>query len=116
MGKLVMGFSPAVLTLFQNSDWPGNIRELANVVERAVIVSKEPVIDIHCLPLEFRGELTPLHKADNSFENALNNCKKVTIANALQASGNNKSEAARRLGISRTYLFRLLKQFGLGET
>jgi Nif-specific regulatory protein len=116
MGKMVLGFSPDVLTLFQNSDWPGNIRELANVIERAVIVTKDPVIDVPCLPIEFRGESTLAHKADGSFENALNNCKKVIIANALQASSNNKSEAARQLGISRTYLFRLLKQFGLGET
>ena len=116
MRKMVLGFSPDVITFFQNNNWPGNIRELANVIERAVIVTKDPVIDIHCLPSDFRGESPLVDKADSSFETALNNCRKVIIANALQASGNNKSAAARQLGISRTYLFRLLKQFGVGET
>ena len=115
MSKLVLGFSPDVFTHLQNYDWPGNIRELINVVERAVILTKNPVIDRHCLPLDFQGELTAAKPVGGSFENALNNCKKLIIANALQASGNNKSEAAQQLGISRTYLYRLMEQFGLNK-
>ena len=116
ISKMVMAFSPDVLTLLQNQDWPGNVRELANVVERAVILTKNPIIDSRCLLLDSRGESTSDFYGDVSFENALNNCRKVIVMNALQVSGNNKSEAARRLGISRTYLIRLFKQFGLGET
>jgi Nif-specific regulatory protein len=112
-GKVVIGFSPEVVTLFQNNDWPGNIRELINVIERAVILTKDPVIDVHCLPSDYRGELTSTEHVEGSFEKILNNCKKLIISNALQASSNNKSQAAQKLGISRTYLYQLMKEFGL---
>lgn len=113
MGKVVMGFSPEVIALLSNKAWPGNVRELANVVERAVILTKDPLIDVHCLPLDFRGELASPETTDGSFETSVNNYKKLLIANALKASGNNKSQAARQLGLSRGYFFRLLKQFGM---
>jgi Nif-specific regulatory protein len=115
MGKIVMGFSPEVLTILENNEWPGNIRELANVVERAVILTKDPLIDIHCLPSDFCRELTSVEPPDRSFEACLNNYKKLLITNALKTSGNNKAEAARQLGVSRAYLFRLLKQFGTNK-
>lgn len=46
MGKVVLGFSPDVMALFQSNDWPGNIRELANIVERAVIVIRTRLMDV----------------------------------------------------------------------
>lgn len=125
-GKVVLGCTSEVLTLFQNHDWKGNIRELANVIERAVVLTQKPIIDMSCLDADFSGgmieteALKGLSREGTSltgyFETSLQNCRKILIMNALKASGNNKAEAARRLGISRTYLFQMLKQFGVGET
>ena len=115
MGKVVMGFAPEVIALLTNKEWPGNIRELANVVERAVILTKEPVIDVGCLPLDFRGELSGHETVDGTFEASVIHYKKLLIANALKACGNNKTQAARQLGLSRGYFFRLLKQFGMNQ-
>jgi len=121
MGKIVLGFTSEVLTFFQNNDWTGNIRELANVIERAVILTEKPIIDMSCLDVDFSGQVIEAESLkgsshEGSFETSMQNCRKILVMNALKASGNNKAEAARRLGISRTYLFQMLKQFGGGET
>ena len=116
MGKVVLGFTSEVLALLQNNEWKGNIRELANVIERAVILTEKPIIDRNCLRADFDGEKIDTESLKGSFETSLQNCRKILVMNALKASGNNKAEAARRLGISRTYLFQMLKQFGVGET
>ncbi len=116
MGKVVLGFSPDVMVLFQSNDWPGNIRELANIVERAVIVTKTPLIDVSCLPADFRTQMINIEPSGGTFETSVKNYKKLLISNALKATNNNKAKAARRLGISRAYLFRLLKEFARGET
>ena len=89
------------------------MRELANVVERAVILTQDQFIDVENLPPDFRGEPESLIPAGDSFEESINHFKKQLILNALQESGNNKAEAARRLRISRAYLFRLLNQLGI---
>jgi Nif-specific regulatory protein len=114
-GKVVLGFTSKVLTVFQNNDWTGNIRELTNVIERAVILTEKPIIDMSCLNADFSGKVIDSESLKGSFEASLQNCRKILVMNALKASGNNKAEAARRLGISRTYLFQLLKQFGLNS-
>lgn len=113
MGKVIEGFSPEVTEILINYDWTGNIRELANVVERAVILSKGPTINVEHLPRDLRGDNEPTSTIDESFEEALNNFKKRLILKSLRESGNNKAEAARNLKISRAYLFRLLNQLGV---
>jgi len=113
MGKVVKGFSREAMEILCNYDWPGNIRELANVVERAVILTKDIVIEMEYLPPDLRGEFEPQLIMDVSFEEALNNFKKNLILRSLHKSNNNKAQAARQLNISRAYLFRLLNQLGL---
>lgn len=120
VGKVVLGFTSDVLTLFQNHDWEGNIRELTNVIERAVILTEKPIIDVNYLNDDFSGTVIDTESfgessLNGSFETALQNCRKILVMNALKASGNNKAEAARQLGISRTYLFQMLKQFGINS-
>ena len=113
MGKAVQGFSREAMEILCNYDWPGNIRELANVVERAVILTKDTIIDMEYLPPDLRGEREPQPVTGVSFEDALNNFKKHLILRSLRESNNNKAQAARQLKISRAYLFRLLNQLGL---
>ena len=115
MGKVVQGFSPDVSEILYNYDWPGNIRELANIVERSVILTKSSSINVEHLPPDLRGEICTSMSDDESFEEAINNFKKRIVLRALHESGNNKAEAARNLKISRAYLFRLLNQLGIKE-
>ncbi len=113
MGKVIKGLTPEASEILVNCIWKGNVRELANVVERAVILAQDQLIGVENLPPDFRGEPAPLIPSDDSFEESINHFKKQLILNALQESGNNKAEAARKLKISRAYLFRLLNQLGL---
>lgn len=113
MGKAVKGFSREAMEILCNYDWPGNIRELANVVERAVILTRDTVIGVEYLPPDLRGELEPQPVMGASFEEAMSNFKKNLILRSLRESNNNKAQAARQLKISRAYLFRLLNQLGL---
>ena len=99
--------------ILTNYEWKGNVRELANVVERAVILAQGNLIGVENLPPDFRGEPASPIPASDSFEESIIFFKKQLILNALQESGNNKAEAARKLKISRTYLFRLLNQLGI---
>ncbi len=113
MGKEVKGFSREAMEVLCNYQWPGNIRELANVVERAVILTKDLVIETEFLPPELCEAPEAQPVLDVAFEDALNTFKKNLILRSLRESNNNKAQAARNLHISRAYLFRLLNQLGL---
>jgi len=112
-GKLVNGFTNAAINAMMCYNWPGNIRELANVVERAIIMTKESEIGLEYLSPEIRPLGGSLLNPGDSFDEALTNFKIHLINKALRESGNNKAKAARSLKISKGYLFRLLKQFAL---
>jgi DNA-binding NtrC family response regulator len=115
MSKTIKGFTPEASEILVNYEWKGNVRELANVVERAVILTQGEFISVENLPPDFRGEPAPQIPVGASFEESISHFKKQLIMNALQESGNNKDEAARKLKISRAYLFRLLNQLGVKE-
>lgn len=110
MGKVIQGFTPEAEETLINYDWTGNIRELANVVERAVILTKNPQISIESLSRGISRDSEPKIPIGETFEEAINNFKRRIILKALRDSGDNKAEAARNLKISRGYLFRLLNQ------
>lgn len=95
-------------------DWPGNVRELENLMERLVLLDQQPTLGLEFLPEKMQHVLpaqgVPIEK---SFEGAVRAFKKQLIVGALDAEGGNKVAAARRLGISRSYLHRLIGEFGL---
>ncbi|MGM0462531.1 MAG: sigma-54 interaction domain-containing protein, partial [Fibrobacterota bacterium] len=98
-----MTMSPDVLSLLQAYSWPGNIRELENAMERAVIVSAEQEISLKALPEDIRGstsETTALHAQELHFHR--DDAEKKGIVQALEKAGYNKSRAAEDLGIHRT--------------
>lgn len=95
--------------------WPGNVRELSNVVESVIArLDAEHVIRTENLPFyikkgrRLRKEAPPL-----SIKEVTKNAERDAILLALKESGNNKSEAARRLGIHRTQLYKKLRKYGL---
>jgi Nif-specific regulatory protein len=111
--KTIQGFSAEAKEILVTHTWQGNIRELANVVEHAVILSDDETIGVECLPADLRGKDAFAIPIGDSYEEALNNFKKRLIIDTLRKTGNNRSEAARILKISRSYLLRLLNQLGM---
>ena len=110
LGKKVTGFTPAVLNAFAGYRWPGNLRELRNVVERAVILCAGEQIDLCDLPEEFGSKPEPGVAVG----------ARVTI-DALEAEhirrvlavSRNLEEAARTLGIDPATLYRKRQKLGL---
>ncbi|MEQ1995474.1 sigma-54-dependent response regulator transcription factor ZraR [Escherichia albertii] len=106
--KAVKGFTPQAMDLLIHYDWPGNIRELENAVERAVVLLTGEYISERELPLAIAG--TPIPMAQSQDIQPLVEVEKEVILAALEKTGGNKTEAARQLGITRkTLLAKLLR-------
>ena len=115
--KNVRGFSPQALACMLRYAWPGNVRELENAVERAVILCNGDLITERELPLVVTGpapvdERQP--EADASLAGLpLDTVERRAIEETLRQTGDNKSEAARQLGITRATLHNKLRKYGL---
>lgn len=110
--KNVQGISPAVLSAFMAHDWPGNIRELENIIERAFILCEKGIIGVEHLPDEFMPTAV-LRLADAGMRAVKERMEVEVIQQALDACGYNRSAAARRLGIHPVTLFRKIKRLGI---
>jgi DNA-binding NtrC family response regulator len=95
-------------------EWPGNVRELENLMERLVLLDRQPALGLEFLP-EKMLKVLPTSGGPNetTFEGEITALKQRLIISALEAEGGNKVAAAKRLGISRSYLHRLISEFGL---
>jgi DNA-binding NtrC family response regulator len=114
LGRTVVGVSPQVLAIFLRYPWPGNVREVANVIERAMVVAKGSVILPEHLPPHLFEHRTPLAAgAEPMPELSLEAAEREQILRALQASGGKRIEAARLLGLSRRTLYRKLDRYGI---
>ncbi len=95
-------------------DYPGNVRELRNLLERVTVLAPAPRIQLWDLPLELRGLSADRHEEDDiNLAAAVASAEKRCILKALQASGGNKTGAAEILGISRKNLWEKMKQYNL---
>ena len=118
--KTVRGFAPLAIDMLLKYGWPGNVRELENAIERAVILLSGEHVTEKQLPLrivrEHPGHATAPDTAMPATDGTrtLEDMEKEAIVSTLAAADGNKSETARRLGISRKTLHNKLKAFGLG--
>lgn len=112
-GRTQPTLDPALLEALQEYDWPGNVRELENLMERLVVLTNATHLGLEFLP-EKMLRLTPDVAATDeaTLDGAITALKRRMIASALQAESGNKVAAAKRLGISRSYLHRLLAEYG----
>ena len=107
-GKSVKGVDGEALSLLMAREWPGNIRELENVIERAFIVCGDGPIGVAHLPEDLipdagRSDVRASHDALDA----------QAIRTAIENAGGNREAAARKLGIHKTTLFRRIKRLGL---
>lgn len=113
--KDIKGIAPDAMKCMMEHDWPGNVRELENALERAVILATGDYITEKDLPPglspSISSEKEQVNHADKSL--SLDDIEKKAILEALNASGWNKSEAARILGINRKTLHKKLKSYGM---
>ena len=112
--KNITGIAKEVLDVFMRYRWPGNIRELINVIEYAFVLCTEGDISIAHLPAQLLGQ-QPVHvqQAPKISRQLSTGDMRQELVQALQAAEGNKSEAARRLGISRVTLWKRIKKFGV---
>jgi transcriptional regulator with PAS, ATPase and Fis domain len=108
--KSVEYISDEVISIFMSYEFPGNVRELEHIIERAVIVVDGNTIEFKHLPIRFqKADALPMD-ATRKFL-SLAEMEKQHILEVLEATGGNKSKTTELLGISRTALWRKLKQF-----
>ncbi len=110
LNKEIIGFSPEVVSIFQNYSWPGNLRELQNCVKRATLLTRGDFIESDVLPAEF-FQIQKQSGGNGSF--SLSENEKEAIIHALSKAQNNKSEAAKLLKITRKTLYNKLKQYNI---
>jgi len=115
--KEIKGFTPQAMDHLIRYDWPGNVRELMNAVERAVVLSRSDYLSDKDFPIIAGSELihteaaTDIPRINGDGTTPLEEVEKATILKTMEACGGNKSEAARRLGITRKTLHKKLKAY-----
>ncbi|MBN1277784.1 MAG: sigma-54-dependent Fis family transcriptional regulator [Deltaproteobacteria bacterium] len=114
--KQIKGFTPQAMDRLIRYRWPGNVRELMNAVERGVVLSMSEYLIDDDFPLIHDDSVEDeLKSADTGTPASvpLEQVEKETIIRTLESAGGNKSETARRLGITRKTLHKKLKKYGI---
>jgi two-component system response regulator HydG len=110
--KNILGFSDEVLEVFKRYEWPGNLRELRNVVRRSVLLCQNKFIALSVIPGEIvESRESPSHGL--SFSEAKNETEKNLIIDTLFKVKHNKSKAADLLGIDRKTLYNKLQKYNI---
>src|ERR1044072_3553589 len=112
-GQSTPELEPGLVEILIDYHWPGNVRELENLIERLVVLSGTSTLGLEYVPEKMLRVLPGTPPGDEStLEGAVDALKKRMIVSALQSEGN-KVAAAKKLGISRSYLHRLINEFDL---
>lgn len=121
LGKTIKGFSADVIQYFSNYVWKGNLRELNNVIKRAVLLTVGDTIEVESLPMEIIDRENMSKESDTVQEN-IGMLKSITwtaerqaIMDVLEKVNNNRSQAAELLNIDRKTLYNKLKLYNISE-
>ncbi len=110
-GRTIEGFTAAASDRLRNHDWPGNVRQLQNEIQRAVLIGEGIQVDLSDLSIGVA--VTEPAAADEANLSLLEGVERNTIMQTLKETGGNKVETARRLGIGRQTLYNKIKQYGI---
>jgi DNA-binding NtrC family response regulator len=105
--------SPEAMAVMMGYRWPGNVRQLENVIERAFALGIEDVLDVSDLPAEINQQATKSVPMDADLN--LKSIEKKTICNALERASGNKAEAAKLLGINTTTVYRKMAKYNIPD-
>lgn len=115
-GRNIEGLAPEAMTILLRYDFPGNVRELENIIERGVALAKGPLIEAAQLPDDLRGlALKTYRRRDDGEIPTLDEQERSYIQWVLEENAGNRSATAKILGIDRVSLWRKLKKYGLEE-
>ncbi len=117
-GKQIKGMSPAARHKLLAFNWPGNVRQLRNVVESMVVVDYDGLLDVDDLPEELAGVTAPDGEPSTASLTALvgkplTELERLFVAETLRLTAGNREEAAKMLGIGERTLYRKIKEYGL---
>ncbi len=116
-GKTIQGFSPAVIRQLTESDWKGNIRELENLIETAIAMSENDIIELSDLPNTFlpndNNQFDAFKLARLTYDKALDSFEQHYFGALLSITNGDTSEAAKRAAISEKSVSRRKKRFNL---
>jgi PAS domain S-box-containing protein len=112
MGRYILRVSDEVLGVLLQYDFPGNVRELENIIEHAFVMCREEEIQLQHLPPEFSQFKLAAHEPVST-PLPLQDAERQTILEALEKHNWNKVETAKALGLHRTTLWRKMKQYSL---
>ncbi|MEJ5301434.1 MAG: sigma 54-interacting transcriptional regulator [Thermodesulforhabdaceae bacterium] len=110
--KSIKSITSEALSMLMGYDWPGNIRELENVIERACVLCNGDMIDTSQLPPEITTK-SQIGRKSTKLKLASRTIEATMIEEALQRHNYNRQAAAKALGIHRSTLFRKIKNFGI---
>jgi DNA-binding NtrC family response regulator len=114
-GKMIESITDDMIAAFLAYSWPGNTRELENVIERLVLLSEDGILDPHHLPAEIvsGGPPGPAEDFKGRVGDAASSAEKHLIREALEKAGGNRTRAAEVLKISRRTLYKKMKNYNL---
>ena len=124
-GKQVKGMTSAARRRLAAFDWPGNVRQLRNVIESMIVVDYDSLLDLDDLPEELAETAPPAETLPEAkgasgatslaklVGHSLEELERLFLSETLQFTGGNREEAARMLGIGERTLYRKIKQYGL---
>lgn len=115
-GKNIDGLSSEAMDLLLKYEYPGNVRELENIIERAVVIARDSIVSVKDLPFKD----LPARRFDTEFKKAslresVESLEQSLIEDAMEEAANNQSKAAEILGISERMLRYKLKKYGMKE-
>jgi two-component system, NtrC family, response regulator AtoC len=111
--RQIEAIAPETFARLLGYPWPGNVRELRNVIEYAFAIGEGPVLEAHELPPELRGEPPPRTTRSQHGAMSPEDEERARIIEAMRIAGGLKSQAAELLGISRTTLWRKMRELKL---
>jgi two-component system NtrC family response regulator len=115
-GKAILGMTAEARDLLLKYDYPGNVRELVNILERAVVIAREDYITVADLPFKSDSPVqTPAQKKTGSLRESLEELEMHLISEAMARTADNQTRAAEILGMSERMLRYKLKKYGLKD-